>query len=313
MRRVARRGFRRLWWHSRNCLLVVLVTSAVLSGSHPAAGDSSGGRKIMLLRGTVRQEVHFPSQPEFPAPTPLPPVVERPLAEINILRALPVPLPELASAVSETAAEFEPESVTEPVEREPANDAASPDEAESLPAVPAISAQWPAAPRVLVLQYPPVVPEAPISQQAAPRNEYSALEIVSLSVGISFGLSLLVIRMVLVAARPSSTKAGMVPQHEPPGQDARRIRPVPVRNTGPSALPDRQQNRVRRTTRVVDLAHDPLTLDPIAAAYLQQQLDQQKLRNDQQTAILERIHQENVALQHAHRRPAPAAVPSVSC
>jgi hypothetical protein len=238
------------------------------------------------------------------------------LAAATMYRADPPPAFESTVAIAEPAAE----SSAEPGDCEPVE----PDSQACVPEVQPPPPPQPAAPATFLV-WPPAVQQAfddhhragnltaPAPQPAAPSNSYSALEIVSLSVGISFALSLVAIWLVVIAVqRWLPQPIGSAPWYGPAGHDPRPdLSGSACQNTAPAGVPDRRHAAAQRETHIVDLAHDALALAPVAAEYQQRRQDEQQRRHEQQTAILERIYQDNVALQLAPRPP--AAVPAASC
>jgi hypothetical protein len=138
----------------------------------------------------------------------------------------------------------------------------------------------------------------------ARQRDFSTLEIVSLSVGISFGLSLLAIWLVVIGLRQFLPDANLFPRNGTSNHHGRQSDFAPVcPNTGPAVLTNRPATAQQRETHVVDLAQDSLALAPIASEYQHRRRVEQQCRNEQQTAILERIYQDNVALQRPPRQP----------
>ena len=245
------------------------------------------------------------------------------LTDAAVYRTDPVPELKSKTAVAETAAETAAETVAEPGEDEPVQADNKPRDPEVQPSQPLQPAQT-ASPATFIV-WPPAVQQAfddhqrpdrltaSAPQPAVPSNGFSTLEIVALSVGISFALSLMAIWLVVIAVqRFLPQPVGAAARNETMAYDPRQnVSASALQNTSPAGVADRQRAVPQRETQIVDLAHDALALAPVAAEYQQRRQEEQQRSKEQQTAILERIYQDNVALQLAPRQP--AAVPAALC
>jgi hypothetical protein len=292
----------------------------VLTHAIQAADCTTGGGKIVLFRGTARQEVDFSSRNQLPAPMPSPASAEQQLTDTALpgnihgdefpeTSCLPDNPPQIwghggfwrnVLRIVENTTDGGmlpgPAAPDDPP-REPTFAVT---ESEAHPTPPATVLVQPAAASDVAIaddSSGSFIPVTPAAQKVA-ASEFSALEIISLSVGISFGLSLLAIWLVAMVVRQFLGPSGAVLDRDAPGLDASHGSPVSARQSdGQSIPPHHLASAERRNTQVIDLAHNPLTLARVADNCQPKHGEEHARRKDQQTAILERIYQDNVALQ----------------
>ncbi len=122
-------------------------------------------------------------------------------------------------------------------------------------------------------------PTALAPHPAVPGNGFSTLEIVALSVGISFVLSFATIWLVVITVQRSlPQQVSTASQNEPLGNHdpPRAVSATAFQNTAPAPSPDRHRAAAQRETHVVDLADDVLAMAPVAAEYQQRRQEEQQ-------------------------------------